>query len=157
MVSRKQLYLMQVHFPCVHIFPAINTYEFVEQQIQNNYSKCNDIFVSEMEHRELINYPMMIMKLTFMLMASFLSSHIEAELQVGFYRDNCDFAEAIIRDEVERSFLINNGIAPGIVRLQFHDCFVRVTYLHYYALLAFPLISHMHTAYYSKYLIHVLS
>ncbi|KAL2921625.1 Peroxidase 5 [Bienertia sinuspersici] len=68
----------------------------------------------------------MLLKLTLvMMMACITSSHIEATLQVGFYRDKCPFAEAIIKDVVKKSFIINQGIAPGIVRLQFHDCFVR--------------------------------
>ncbi|XP_010671315.2 peroxidase 5 [Beta vulgaris subsp. vulgaris] len=58
-------------------------------------------------------------------MVCFLSYHNEATLQVGFYRDKCPFAEAIIKDEVTKSFLKDQGIAPGITRLQFHDCFVR--------------------------------
>lgn len=66
------------------------------------------------------------MKLTLaIIIACFLSPHTEAALQVGFYRDKCPFAEAIIKKEVEESFLKDEGIAPGIVRLQFHDCFVR--------------------------------
>ncbi|XP_021725935.1 peroxidase 5-like [Chenopodium quinoa] len=70
---------------------------------------------------------LMKMKLALViLVACFLSSdHIVAGLQVGFYRDKCPFAEAIIKDEVKKSFLADKGIAAGIIRLQFHDCFVR--------------------------------
>ncbi|KNA04503.1 hypothetical protein SOVF_199100 [Spinacia oleracea] len=67
----------------------------------------------------------MKLALAIIVVACFLSSHIEAALEVGFYRDKCPFAEAIIRDEVTKSFLRDRGIAPGIVRLHFHDCFVR--------------------------------
>lgn len=51
-----------------------------------------------------------------------------AQLEVGFYKNSCPRAESIIRDKVQRSFFLARGIAPGILRLHFHDCFVRVIY-----------------------------
>lgn len=55
-----------------------------------------------------------------------LSSQIEAQLRVGFYENTCTNVESIIQEEVERAFITNKGIAPGLVRMHFHDCFVRV-------------------------------
>lgn len=49
------------------------------------------------------------------------------KLQVGFYRNTCKVAESIVKEEVRNAFFRNTGIAPGIVRLQFHDCFVRAS------------------------------
>ena len=60
------------------------------------------------------------------LMVSLLGCHIEAALQVGYYGDKCPFAEKIIREEVTEAFAKDKGIAPGLLRLHFHDCFVRV-------------------------------
>lgn len=57
-----------------------------------------------------------------------LSSQIEAQLRVGFYRNKCPNAESIIRDEVGKAFFRDKGIAPGLVRMHFHDCFVRVKF-----------------------------
>ncbi|XP_057527651.1 peroxidase 5-like [Amaranthus tricolor] len=69
------------------------------------------------------------MKLTLAILSivCYLSCHIliEAALQVGFYNDRCSCAESVIREEVTKAFFENKGIAPGIIRLQFHDCFVR--------------------------------
>lgn len=50
-------------------------------------------------------------------------------LQVGFYQNSCPHAELIVADEVRKSFVQDIGIAAGIIRLSFHDCFVRVSYL----------------------------
>lgn len=67
----------------------------------------------------------MVLPLVLVLVFS-LTSQIEAELQVGFYRDKCKAAESIVKDEVEKAFDRDRGIAPGLLRLHFHDCFVRV-------------------------------
>lgn len=50
----------------------------------------------------------------------------EAQLQEGFYQSSCGFAEFIVKQEVRNGFIRDNGVAAGLVRLHFHDCFVRV-------------------------------
>ncbi|KAK4431247.1 Peroxidase 5 [Sesamum alatum] len=49
----------------------------------------------------------------------------EAQLQVGFYQSSCGLAEFIVKQEVRNGFFKDNGVAAGLVRLHFHDCFVR--------------------------------
>ncbi|KAJ3682024.1 hypothetical protein LUZ60_014597 [Juncus effusus] len=50
---------------------------------------------------------------------------IEAQLEIGFYSKTCPQAETIIKEEVSNAIASNPGCAAGLLRLHFHDCFVR--------------------------------
>jgi len=50
-------------------------------------------------------------------------------LQVGFYSKSCPKAESIVLDVVKQRFIATKGAAgPALIRMYFHDCFVRVRY-----------------------------
>lgn len=52
-----------------------------------------------------------------------------AQLGVGFYRESCPDAEAIVRAEISRVMRVAPTLGGPLLRLFFHDCFVRVLYL----------------------------
>jgi len=53
----------------------------------------------------------------------------EAGLKEDYYEGKCgdEDVEAIIFESMQDSFEDDSGIAPGILRIVFHDCFVRVS------------------------------
>ncbi|VAI10791.1 unnamed protein product [Triticum turgidum subsp. durum] len=48
-----------------------------------------------------------------------------AQLQVGYYDTLCPAAEIIVQQEVSKGVSGSPGTAAGLLRLHFHDCFVR--------------------------------
>ncbi|CAL5367820.1 unnamed protein product [Camellia sinensis] len=60
-----------------------------------------------------------------LLSMSFQILESQAQLRVGFYRDKCIAAEFIVKEEVEKAFARDKGMAPGLIRMHFHDCLVR--------------------------------
>ncbi|GAB2221837.1 hypothetical protein Droror1_Dr00013028 [Drosera rotundifolia] len=50
---------------------------------------------------------------------------LRAQLQVGFYSQSCGLAELVVKGEVIKGFMKDRGVVAGLLRLHFHDCFVR--------------------------------
>ncbi|XP_074281067.1 peroxidase 25 [Silene latifolia] len=67
---------------------------------------------------------------TYIFVGSFLVLSIlvlcaKSQLQTGFYYASCPAAEGIVRSTVQAHFSSDPTIAPGLLRLHFHDCFVQ--------------------------------
>nr|GEW09734.1 peroxidase 5-like [Tanacetum cinerariifolium] len=60
-----------------------------------------------------------------MILMALETTQAQAQLKMGFYRNTCPKAEQIVQDTVNKAVTVNPGMAAGIIRLYFHDCFVR--------------------------------
>ncbi|XP_062216998.1 peroxidase 5-like [Phragmites australis] len=74
----------------------------------------------------------MRMRLRLQLQVAFVSVLLMAtagtsrgQLQVGYYDTLCPAAEIIVQEEVSKAVSGSPAVAAGLVRLHFHDCFVR--------------------------------
>ncbi|KAL3515573.1 hypothetical protein ACH5RR_022475 [Cinchona calisaya] len=63
--------------------------------------------------------------LIFMISSSYLVGVSQAQLRVGFYENSCPDAETVVRNVVGEAAATNQNVAPHLLRLHFHDCFVQ--------------------------------
>ncbi|KDP28962.1 hypothetical protein JCGZ_19656 [Jatropha curcas] len=64
--------------------------------------------------------------LVFILVNCMVGTVVQGQgTRVGFYATTCPRAESIVRSTVQAHFNSNPTIAPGLLRMHFHDCFVQ--------------------------------
>uniref|UniRef100_A0A1J3GC07 Peroxidase n=1 Tax=Noccaea caerulescens TaxID=107243 RepID=A0A1J3GC07_NOCCA len=61
---------------------------------------------------------------SFIVFFSCLVSAFGQGTRIGFYSTTCPNAETIVRTTVTSHFRSNPAVAPGLLRMHFHDCFV---------------------------------
>ena len=64
-----------------------------------------------------------------------LAGHCFGALQFGFYNGKCNnsIVEDIVRKTVYSKFLRDRSLTAALIRMQFHDCFVNVSFYHFHA------------------------
>ncbi|XP_048552938.1 peroxidase 5-like [Triticum urartu] len=70
----------------------------------------------------LVQAAAVVLSYVVLIMAS--TAGVRAQLRVGFYDSSCPAAEIIVQQEVSKAVSGNPGLAAGLLRLHFHDCFV---------------------------------
>lgn len=48
-------------------------------------------------------------------------------LQLNYYKNSCPAAEATVANVVTKAIYEDRRVAPGLLRIFFHDCFVEVS------------------------------
>lgn len=60
------------------------------------------------------------------ILSSYAAADFSSSLSYDFYGDSCPQAERIVRSAIADAFSADPTVAPALLRLVFHDCFIQV-------------------------------
>ncbi|KAK8449896.1 hypothetical protein SEVIR_7G282533v4 [Setaria viridis] len=80
---------------------------------------------AKLQHQQQLAMARRSLSLASVLAALLSATAVCACLEVGFYDRTCPSAETVVQQTVAAAFRNNSGVAPALIRLHFHDCFVR--------------------------------
>ncbi|CAL9204197.1 unnamed protein product [Musa hybrid cultivar] len=66
-----------------------------------------------------------VVLLAFVVALCLCATGAEPQLEVGFYSYSCPAAELLVKEEVEKALQDDPGVGADLLRMHFHDCFVR--------------------------------
>lgn len=66
--------------------------------------------------------------LLMVVMLSMSGAEANSGLKYDFYHSSCKNAEAIVFQKMQEHYATDKTVAPGVLRLMFHDAFVRVSF-----------------------------
>jgi hypothetical protein len=64
-----------------------------------------------------------------LLLAAVAATCARAQLHEKFYSESCPSVEDVVRREMVRALSLAPSLAGPLLRMHFHDCFVRVSYI----------------------------
>jgi peroxidase len=64
-----------------------------------------------------------------LLLAAVAVSCTKAQLKEKFYSETCPSVEDVVRKEMVKALSAAPSLAGPLLRMHFHDCFVRVIYI----------------------------
>nr|APO14265.1 peroxidase 3 [Luffa aegyptiaca] len=75
---------------------------------------------------ELGYRPMLVLAMSVAVLLGFTATVVHGQgTRIGFYSSSCPRAESIVRSTVQSHFRSDPTVAPGLLRMHFHDYFVR--------------------------------
>ena len=72
---------------------------------------------------------MLVLAMAVALMLMCSSTAVEATLEYDFYSSSCPQVENLVYQEISKAYWNDSTVAPGILRISFHDCFNQVRLL----------------------------